>query len=436
MQNLGRLISVFVLCVVAALLAVPPASAAPRPPDAAVRYVRAEASGNGSGRSWKHAASWRDLDRMIAEVGPGGEVLVAADDPLPGTPEVVLRHGGAPGAPVTIRGVSRSTGAPAVASVYGDRAQPVPGLAVMAGRPYAVVDPGQSGSVALSLGAGADHLRIAHLGAVDVGVAIEVAESVTDLEIVDLTARNVSRVLNVLGSGRVTGLTVSRWTVNGFSQGVVRLRGGSSAVRIVDVVADSEGQQAEPGSSTIGIAVHGDPNTPPNHDITVVNVQVRNLFDRSDGYLQGDGFTTEELDYDVTFVDCLVDGATDAGFDLKSASTTVERPVVLSAKRSFRVHPNQTGVVEAFPIVINAPRSHDLWAPLGRVRPSHVQGRGVALLTDIDFSQWTTSPIFDADGLARFTVQGGTVMAPQATVMASEEPGAVVTIADVTRLDR
>ena len=70
-------------------------------------YISPTGSGSGDGSSAANAATLKDLPRLIAAAGPGGQVLLLADQGAYIAPSDALAivAGGTASAPVTIRGV-------------------------------------------------------------------------------------------------------------------------------------------------------------------------------------------------------------------------------------------------------------------------------------------------------------------------------------------
>src|SRR5687767_1330069 len=87
----------------------------------AALYVSPTGSGLRNGSSIENAAPLSSLNSLIAAAGPGGEVLVIADQgAYQQGAQVSITNGGAAGAPVTIRGVD-SAGNPMAAEIVGTR---------------------------------------------------------------------------------------------------------------------------------------------------------------------------------------------------------------------------------------------------------------------------------------------------------------------------
>src|SRR5262245_13141240 len=88
----------------------------------ATLYISPTGSGLGDGSSIENAGTLANLNKFIAAAGPGGEVLLIADQGTyqRGT-QLSITAGGTADAPVTIRGID-SNGNPMAAAINGTRA--------------------------------------------------------------------------------------------------------------------------------------------------------------------------------------------------------------------------------------------------------------------------------------------------------------------------
>jgi hypothetical protein len=283
---------------------------------ARVRYIRPAGSGNRSGADWQNAATLADIDEMIRLVGPGGTVYLLADtDPYPTTGPITLSHGGAAGHPVKITGIN-SRGAPARARITGTRTSPYPTSAAA----FAVMKPGNE---VFRLHAGADHLAFSFLNFQDIGNgAFYVRAKIAGLTLEDIVATNVRRFLEraVGVDSTITGLTVRRVSVEGFSKSAFRLDYNTSNVLMEDVLGDSRRQDFD--NFPEGIDLSGNV-----HDVVFRRCTMRNSRQTlgPDDFWNGDGFTCEPHTFNIRFEDCVASGNTDAGFDIKSNNVTLLR---------------------------------------------------------------------------------------------------------------
>lgn len=283
---------------------------------ARVRYIRPAGSGDRSGSDWHNAARLADINEMIRRVGPGGTVYLLADaGPYPTTGPISIAHGGAAGHPVKITGID-SGGASARARITGTRTSPYPNSAAA----FAVMNPGHE---VFRLHAGADHLSFSFLSFQDVGNgAFYVRAKIASLTLEDIAAANVRRFLEraVDVDSTITGLTVRRVSVEGFSKSAFRLDCHTSNVLMVDVLGDSKRQDFD--NFPEGIDLSGSV-----HDVVFRRCTMRNSQQTlgPDNFWNGDGFTCEPNTYNILFEDCVASGNTDAGFDVKSNRVTLLR---------------------------------------------------------------------------------------------------------------
>jgi hypothetical protein len=265
------------------------------------RFIAPEPRGNGNGKSWEDAAALDDLSRMIGEAGPGGRVLLRAGAGAYAQRSLNIYAGGAPGDPVHIMGVD-ATGRPHAAEIVGTRTAPY--------------DPnGQLGQEGFRLMRGADYLTFSHLSFVNQGNGcIRVAADISGLTIEDVSAMNVTRLIENNASGQstatLTRFAFRRIVVRGFSRGVLRLRYDSRDGIIEDIVGDSE--QQDKGNFAVGVSFYDNAR-----DIRLRRCQMRNALDTTGKYWNGDGFSTERDNRAIRFLACAAFGNADAGFDCK-----------------------------------------------------------------------------------------------------------------------
>ena len=287
-----------------------------------IRYVAPSAAGSGDGSSWGDAAGLADVPALVEELTGGGEIWLRADTgPFDVADRLMLDAGGADGAPVVIRGVDEQ-GDPTPAVLHGTRTTP-----------YAA--DGESGGDVFTLRGGADHLQFSDLAFEDVDNAFLAAGDVSDLVIADTSATNVRRFFenykaDAEPSADVSDLVIRHVSVTGFSKRVVHLRYGSHDVLLEDVTGDSQQQDGD----DFAIGVHLEDEV---HGVVLRRVSMSNVKDSLHSYWNGDGFATERGVSGITFEDTTSSGNTDAGYDLKSTSTTLVNAVAEGNKRNFRL---------------------------------------------------------------------------------------------------
>jgi Right handed beta helix region len=287
-----------------------------RKPVANRRHIGPVGSGNRSGTDWQNAAALLDINEMIRLAGPGGTVyLLAGADPFRITDPIVISRGGVSGEPVKIMGID-STGAPAKARIIGTRTSPYPTTR----EDFAAMN---RGTDVFRLKAGADHLHFSFLEFQNIGNgAFLVQANIAALTLEDIIATNVTRFFERDPDKMctVTDLRVRRVSVDGFSKSAIRLDQNTSNVVIEDVRADSMRQDFD--NFAEGVDLSGNV-----HDVIFRRCVMRNSQQTRgpDDFWNGDGFTTELGTHNILFEDCIADGNTDAGFDLKSNNLTLSR---------------------------------------------------------------------------------------------------------------
>ena len=291
----------------------------------AIRYISPTGSGLKDGSSPENAATLTNLSKMITAAGPGGEVLLLADQ---GTyhpsGQISLTAGGTADAPVTIRGVD-SFGNPMAADISGTR-QPN------------WTDGGAQGSELFRLLDGADNLHFSDLAIRNVGNgAFRIGADIDNLTIEHVDADNVYRFIenNVSGAATtatISGLTLRDVDITGYAKGAIHLKYDSHDVLIEDVTADGGVQTSDPYIS--GVLIEGTA-----HDIVLRAVDMSNskATGADNSYWNGDGFTTERGVYNIRFEDTVARGNTDAGYDIKSSNTILVGAVADENNRSFRI---------------------------------------------------------------------------------------------------
>ncbi|WP_374653323.1 cadherin domain-containing protein [Dongia sp.] len=291
----------------------------------AVRYISPTGSGLMDGSSPENAGTLSSLSNFIGQAGPGGEVLLIADQ---GTyrpaGQISITKGGSADAPVTIRGID-SAGNPMDADISGTRPEN-----------WSV---GQSeGSELFRLLGGANNLHFQDLDIGNVGNgAFRIGADISNLTIEHVDADNVYRFVenNVSGtaaSATVSGLTLRDIDITGYSKGAIHLKYDSHDVLVENVTADGNVATSDPYVS--GVLIEGTA-----HDIVLRDVEVSNskATGSATSYWNGDGFTTESGVHNIRFENTVARGNTDAGYDLKSSDTVLVNAVAEENNRSFRI---------------------------------------------------------------------------------------------------
>jgi hypothetical protein len=373
-----------------------PTSTAPTGPaiPAGTLVVTPAGGGTRDGSSWANAGTLADLPKLVKR-GPSTVWIRADLGSYPTSGPVILTARS--GAALTIKGVGPD-GRAAKPLITGTRTTP-----------YA--PSGAAGAEVFRLMAGASNLRFESLAFANVGNgAFRIGGDVSGLTLQDITATNVYRFLedNVSGSATsasITGLTVRDVQVTGFSRSVVRLAYASSDVLLEDVTGDSQRQSGD----DFAIGVHLDGST---HDVTLRRVSMANAHNTRTAYWNGDGFATERGVSDVRFEDTSATGNTDAGYDIKSGSTTLVRAKAADNKRNFRFWATDTSVTSctgAQPRTRGGTGSQDqVW----------LEGGAQVTMTGCTFTDSSPSSIgFSVGAGAGLTVTGGSVSIAAASTL-------------------
>ncbi|WP_119300553.1 calcium-binding protein [Dongia deserti] len=287
-------------------------------------YVSPTGSGLRNGSSIENAATLSSLNKHIQAAGPGGEVLLIADQgAYQQNTQIAITAGGTEGAPVTIRGID-SYGNPMAAEIVGSRS---------AGWTYGMSE----GNELFRLLSGADNLVFEDLSVRNFGNGVfRAGADISNLTIRDVDASNVGRFFENYVSGTATSATVSGLTIQdvdvaGYSRGVIRLQYDTRDVLIDNVIGDS--QRTYGGLYVSGIALDGTV-----HDVLISNTKMKNNFGQGTAteYWNGDGFVTERGVYNVRFENTMASGNTDAGYDLKSSNTTLVNVTAEGNNRNYR----------------------------------------------------------------------------------------------------
>lgn len=383
------------------------------------RYIGIDGLSGAAGTSPDTAMPLQEISRAIAEVGPGGEVLVLArDQAVYATDrEIVIEAGGAPGRPVVVRGATRD-GADAIPVIAGDRANPY--------RPD-----GPPGSEVFRLLEGADHLVFRSLEFRDQGNGcFRFGANLEDITIEEIVAVNVRRFIeNSPSADRdtadVTGLVVREVRVFAFSKGAIRLQGDTNNVLIEDVVGDSRWQDLD--DFAIGLALQGTV-----HDVTVRGTTMVNALDSSggaEGYWNGDGFTAEENTYAIRFEDTRAAGNSDGGYDLKGRDITLIRTLAEGNKRNYRLWGQN---ITASDCIGRGARTAG-----GTGEPMQVQALSSATVALYGCTFEDPDPatqFFVGEDTAQLDVNYATVLSPPSSQLVYQREQAVVTLD--TRLER
>lgn len=291
----------------------------------ATLYISPTGAGLMDGSSPANAGVLGSLAGFIAAAGPGGEVLLIADEgPYQQNTEITITNGGTAGADVTIRGID-GDGNPMAAEIVGSH--PLDWA------------PGQvEGNELFRLMSGADNLTFQDLTLRNFGSgAFRVGADIENLTIREVDGINVRRfledqALDPATTASIDGLMVEDVTVTGYSKTAFHLKYDTHNVLFEDVTGDSQRQDG--GLYVVGVHIEGTA-----HDIILRRVEMKNSYGQGsdDRYWNGDGFGTERGTYNIRFEDTIASGNTDAGYDIKSENTLLVNAVSEGNKHNYRI---------------------------------------------------------------------------------------------------
>ncbi|MFB3882927.1 MAG: hypothetical protein ACE149_16805 [Armatimonadota bacterium] len=290
------------------------------------------AQGAADGTSWDNAAAFGELDAMIAAVGGDGTVYLRADagEYVCGELPVVITHGGEDGRPVRIMGVDVSL-TPAKAVMVGSRTR-----WTLPDDPEQVtwVAEWAPGQVILQLALGANHLTFAFLDFRHVGDAFHLTAPLhNSITVEDCSAYNLRRFFEHAAGTSHVGTRLRRVTAVGFSKSAIRVRGNSHDVLLEEVFLNSGRQDGDNWATGVELNQTA-------HDITMLRVTAMNChwsaWNNPDDFWNADGFTSELGNYNITRIDCVSSGNTDAGYDDKGERVTNIRCTASDNQTNFK----------------------------------------------------------------------------------------------------
>jgi Ca2+-binding RTX toxin-like protein len=348
-----------------------------------IRYISPTGSGTGDGSSWANAAKISQLSTMISKAGPGGQVLLAADQGAYYLKSsIAITASGADEAPVTIRGVD-AAGQDLAAQIIGTRN----------------VAAGIDGLEVFRLGAGANNLTFENLDFTNVGNgAFRVAGDLKNLVLRHMDATNVQRFFeNLISSTNKTatidGLTIQDVEVRGYSKGAIHLQYDTHNVLIEGVIGDSEKQAHD--DFAMGVMLEGSV-----HDVIVRNTSMDNSYNSTDAYWNGDGFATEGRVYRVRFENTSASGNTDGGYDIKSTDTVLINAYASGNKRNFRFWSDSITMVDSTGV------DPHRQGGTGSEAQVWLADNAKAVIADSSFLNTDGATVFELSSRALLTLQG------------------------------
>lgn len=391
-------------------------------------HITPAGSGNQDGSSWENAAKLPAISDIVLVAPPGAEIWIHNGlGEYQQNKAIFIARGGTGAQPITIKGVDAEGKGGIRPVIKGNRTDPFSPT-------------GTVGNTLFILKSGINGLRFLNITCKNIGNGcFKLGGTTNNVRIQNVDGYNVQRFLeNGIAAGETdataTKLTLRNVNVYGYSKGVARMQYNSNDILFVDVFGDSQGQD-EPGGFPVGIQLGGGENGSSSvHNVTHQNVTMLNSYDDQGptGYWNGDGFATEEGEYDIEYIDTYSAGHTDSGYDIKSTSTTLTRAVAEDNKRNFRFH---YGDKDVFDCVGRNPRHRGGTGTQAQIHASwHNQTTGIPIelnnctLEDISLD----TIVFDLDGKAKLNVFGGLVNYNPDAQLSTLETGAELIMDGVT----
>lgn len=295
-----------------------------------IRYVRPVATGTASGTSWSNAGGPGEFGSLFAQRVPGDEVWLEAPGffglSIGKTLNSANAANGSPSVRIEVKGmfpVGTTDGVPADAVCIGNRSDPwVPG--------------GVAGATLFGLQASYTWFR--NIVARNWGKVFHLDDTIAGNRILDCKAHNVDHFIEQNAAFTPTALRVERCSVHGHAGKFARMKGDANNLRFVDCQGFSQAQDDDSNDFPGGIVLGTSGGTV--HNVLCLRCHFEGGYDYVSGgaYRNGDGFTSEEDCYSISWFDCSAKGFTDGGWDVKSYGSTLDRCLAADNKRNFRAH--------------------------------------------------------------------------------------------------
>ena len=190
----------------------------------------------------------------------------------------------------------------------------------------------------------------------------------------------------------------------------------SSNVLVEDVEADSQRQDGD----DFAMGVHLDGTA---HAVVLRRVVMRNSFNSSGTYWNGDGFVSERGNYDLRFENTTATGSTDGGYDLKSTSTVLVNPVASGNGRNYRLWAKDvkmSGCTGTDPVIRGGTANQNqVWIGTG----AKVE------MSDCKFSDSSAkTQVFELGTDATLVMNGGSLARSSQSTLAVKRSGSVLTL--------
>jgi len=200
--------------------------------------------------------------------------------------------------------------------------------------------------------------RSAPIDAPGVNGAVVLAGEVDDATVGPASVRDAYRGIETRADARVRNLRIRNFTGQDLQRDGIRLRNVAGAT-IENFRLEMRDQPQQQSNLPEGITILS------GQDIQIRNGSVRGfrMMPVKDRYTNGDGIATERAVSAVVIQDVTSSDNGDAGFDLKSADTRLDRLIASNNARNFRFW----GQVDAGTLTSIDPRAAHIWLGKGAV---------------------------------------------------------------------
>jgi hypothetical protein len=316
-------------------------------PDAWDYYISPTGTGDGTKAN---PASITTLDAAISKVGPGGRVGLLKGNYSASA--INLAHGGTADKPVLIAcvdGVATFTGIRNNGVADFDSKRDIGDGTTIWKRPWVLPvsregwQPvnsstwGNRGAELFRLNAGASFLTFRKIDVIRYSRAWALyGDGLAGIIIEDCNGYNNQDHVyqNYVAPAGCKNLTIRRCTFVGYSKSAIRFNGASDGLLVEDVLGDSGWQVGD--RFAMGFFV-----SDVAKNIVARRVTMRNSLDvqsLNDGnYWNADGFVAENGNTNLLYEDCIAEGCSDAGFDVKSRGVKFLRCISRRNKKNWRI---------------------------------------------------------------------------------------------------
>ncbi|MBK8161347.1 MAG: hypothetical protein IPK59_22210 [Rhodospirillaceae bacterium] len=311
-------------------------------PVRSVKRLTRNGAGRQDGTDWPNAWPVARLSKGLATAAPGDVFLIGAsqDDRTAiaiDHGQIAIKTSGSQGHPITVSALEGAG--------VGESADAAP-PSFESSVPWTIerVARRKGSPCYLALTNGASYLRLTGFqvegtsadGLMKFRARKTGSNSFQDVQISDIDARNVGRLIETDRNAFVSDMQVEDCRARAIMRGFARFHNLSNAVfRRLDL--DAEGIDGG-GKNVCQLISIGSGANILFEDVILKNaVNARWLEDGSQGYVQGDGIVCERKTSDITLRKCHGSGMGDAAFDLKSTRVLIEDSGSDSCKFGARV---------------------------------------------------------------------------------------------------